>query len=104
MNTRYRSVEDAYRNDALFRDVVDAIEAMIHRADITPSEARAAAVLACIHYETRNARSFRFTVPVGGDHLAELNRISARIDELKRWVDDDRGHVNEGLGEEEGAR
>jgi|GEM_PF-3497324 len=79
------SVEDAYYHDNTFHAVVDAIEAMIHRAEITPAEARAAAVLACIHYEMRTVRSF--TTGVG---LDALNAAETRIAELKRWIDDER--------------
>lgn len=47
-------VERRYTEDATFRHVVDALHAMVARADLTPSEIRQAAMLACIHYEMRN--------------------------------------------------
>ena len=78
------SVEEAYQHDATFRTVVDAIEAMIHNAQITPHEARAAAVLACIHYEARNIRSLR--IPIG-ESVAALDAAEYRIEELRRWIE-----------------
>lgn len=82
--SRYRNPEDAYLHDNTFHTVVDAIEAMIHRADITPSEARAAAVLACIHYEMRTVRTFTIS-----SDLSALSAAETRIAALKRWIEDD---------------
>lgn len=79
------SIEDAYRDDPTFRTVVDMIEHMIHRADITPAEARGAAVLACIHYEMHTVQSFRVTISADG--YAALDRAEARIHDLRRWID-----------------
>lgn len=82
------SVEDAYRNDMTFRTVVDAIEAMIHNAQITPAEARSAAVLACIHYESRNLR----LIHTGRESLNEVHAMESRISDLKRWLEVDGNH------------
>ena len=53
--------ETAYRTDTNFRTMVDMLEACIHRADLTPHEVRAAAMLAMIHYEMRRPISVRVT-------------------------------------------
>lgn len=45
--------ERRYHTDAMFRKVVDTLEALIHDAHLTPSEIREAAVLAATHYEMR---------------------------------------------------
>jgi hypothetical protein len=45
--------ERAYRNDVRFKQVVDMLEALIHQAELTPHEVRAAAMLAMVHYEMR---------------------------------------------------
>ena len=45
--------ERAYRDEPTFRTVVDMLEAMIHRAELSPHDVRAAAMLAVIHYEMR---------------------------------------------------
>jgi len=47
------SPEWCYEHDTDFHAVVDMIEAMLHRAQMTPGEIRTAATLACIHYEMR---------------------------------------------------
>lgn len=47
------SPEHRYQRDAMFRGIVDMLEAWIHRAKLTPTEVREAAVLATIHYEAR---------------------------------------------------
>jgi hypothetical protein len=46
-----------YCFDVEFRYLVDALEAMIHRAQFSPSELREAATFAAIRYEERNART-----------------------------------------------
>lgn len=83
----YSSAEDAYQNDVTFKHVVDMLEMLIHRAEITPAEARAAAVLACIHYEMRTIRPL--TLRVGPNSVAALADAEARIRALKRWIDED---------------
>lgn len=49
-------LEERYCNDAVFHRVVCMLEAVIADAQLTPAEIREAAMLACIHYEMRNAR------------------------------------------------
>lgn len=45
--------EHRYRNDITFRTVVDSLHHLVIDARLTPSEIRAAAMLACIHHEMR---------------------------------------------------
>jgi hypothetical protein len=46
----------AYLSDPMFRRMVDVIETMLHQAEMTPSEVRAAATFACIRYEQKTVR------------------------------------------------
>jgi hypothetical protein len=52
------TVEERYRNDAVFHALVDMLTNVIHKAQFTPTEVREAALLACIHYEMYNNRAF----------------------------------------------
>jgi len=45
------SITERYRNDTAFKNLVDMMEAMIHRAEFSPSEIRLAAMQASINYE-----------------------------------------------------
>lgn len=47
----YVTPEQRYCHDATFKMLVDLLEQQIHNAQYTPSEIRAAAMLAAIHYE-----------------------------------------------------
>ncbi len=47
-----------YRDDPMFRRVVDTIECWIRDANVSPAEARMAAMLAAIHFEEKRPRSF----------------------------------------------
>lgn len=62
--------ERAYRDDVAFRTVVDMLEALIHRAELSPYEVRAAAMLAVIHYEMR--RPLRVRVKQRPDGTFEI--------------------------------
>jgi hypothetical protein len=55
----------SYRSDPTFKTVVDTIEAWIHSANVTPGEVRAAAMLACIHFENRQPRRYLFNPDTG---------------------------------------
>jgi hypothetical protein len=48
-----KTPQEKYQNDSKYRRLVDAIEGLIHQAEFTPSEAREAAMFACILYEER---------------------------------------------------
>ena len=54
-------IRDRYFNDPMFHNLVDMMQAMIHRADFTPTEMREAAMLAQIIYEERNPRPVVFS-------------------------------------------
>jgi len=54
----FDQAERDYRDDPMFRRVVDTIEAWIREANVTPAEARMAAMLAALHYEERVRRPF----------------------------------------------
>jgi hypothetical protein len=43
--------EERYRRDPLFRNFVDVIHRMLRDAEMSPSEVREGAMLACIHFE-----------------------------------------------------
>ena len=49
-----RNYEQAYLNDPMFKHLTDTLEQMIAQTQLTPAEVRAAAMLACLHYEQRN--------------------------------------------------
>lgn len=52
--------ERDYRSDPMFRQVVDTIECWIRDANVTPAEARAAAMLACLHFENSRTQPSMF--------------------------------------------
>ena len=85
MRPPWLSPEDAYQNDTRFRAVVDQLEYMIHAAELTPAEVRAASMLACIHYETKVMRSFEVVVGVSGQQ--QLRAIEERVEQMRRWLD-----------------
>ena len=53
----WQDPEYRYLHDAAFHQLVDMVEAAIHRAEYTPSEMRQAALLACLHYEHARMRN-----------------------------------------------
>jgi hypothetical protein len=53
-----RSINKRYLNDPMFHQLVDMMEAQVHAGNFAPSEMREAAVLASIHHEERQVRSF----------------------------------------------
>ena len=58
-----------YQNDAMFHAVVDCIANWILKADVTPAEARMAAMLAAIHVEEMRTRP-AFFIPQKADGIA----------------------------------
>lgn len=55
------SIYDRYNNDSMFRVMVDTLVNAIERGQLTPTEAREAAMLAQIMFEDRNPRPVTFT-------------------------------------------
>jgi len=51
-------VRERYDRDTMFRYLVDSMTACVLRLELTPSELREAAVLACIRAEERHPRPF----------------------------------------------
>ena len=45
-----------YQHDPKFKGYVDLMHHLIQRAELTPTEVREAAMLACIHYESYQVR------------------------------------------------
>lgn len=54
-------IHERYRDDPLFRRMVELLVGMIEAGQITPTEAREAAMLAQIMYEDRHPRPVYFT-------------------------------------------
>jgi predicted RNA-binding protein associated with RNAse of E/G family len=54
-------IKDRYMNDPMFKMMVDSLVNAIESGQITPTEAREAAMLAQIMYEERNHRPITFT-------------------------------------------
>lgn len=61
-----QQAERDYRNDATFRAVVDTIMHWVLDAQVSPAEARAAAMLACVKVEERRMRP-HFYAPSSSD-------------------------------------
>lgn len=45
-----------YQHDPKFKSCVDMMHCLIQRAELTPTEVREAAMLACIHHESYQSR------------------------------------------------
>lgn len=58
-----KSPKDRYERDAAYKQLVDALCALIKDANFTPSEVREAAMMACIHYEMWHGFK-HYTVPL----------------------------------------
>jgi hypothetical protein len=48
-----KTPREKYENDVDYHNLVDLLESFIEKCELTPSEIREAAMLACIHYEAR---------------------------------------------------
>jgi hypothetical protein len=69
--------EERYRTDPMFRNVTDTLEALVIHAQLTPSEIREAAMLACIHHEMRvAARPHRYIVDPTNWRSGELRGVT----------------------------
>ena len=77
------SPEERYSRDAEFYELVRMLEAFIHKAQYTPTEMREATILACIHYEVNNVRSFMRPK----EALGALDRSRAHLDQLKALLE-----------------
>ena len=66
--------EDRYKTDPAYRTLVDLIESQLERAQFSPSEVRECAVMACIHYEMRQAHAPMMP-----------QRVRGALEELKRY-------------------
>jgi hypothetical protein len=53
---QFLSPADRYKDDPVFRQLVDVIQMVLHDAVMTPTEVREAAVLACCQYEMLTIR------------------------------------------------
>jgi hypothetical protein len=49
----YEKAKEAYLNDPLYKNMVDCLYRMINELQLSPSEIREAAMLACIMFEER---------------------------------------------------
>jgi hypothetical protein len=67
------TIDERYRDDPAFRQVVDMLEFVIVDARLTPLEVRQAAMLAAINYEMRR-RPAPIFIP---------------IEDMRRWFDPD---------------
>ena len=55
--------ERRYRRDPVFKLFVDTIHALLRRAEMSPSEVREGAMLACIHFEMNRTNFVRALPP-----------------------------------------
>jgi hypothetical protein len=62
-----RTIDDRYKNDAEFHQLVDLLEAMIRCGQFTPSETREAAMLAQMHHEMSVGRKVYFSKDLMGE-------------------------------------
>ena len=68
--------EEKYNNDAMYRSLVQSLEALLHQANFCPSEIREAAMLACVHHEMRQTRSVFVEMP---------SNVIEAMDRLNDW-------------------
>lgn len=55
--------QERYNRDPLFHRLVDTLEALIVDANMTPTEIRECAMLACIHHEHKRAIPYPIPMP-----------------------------------------
>jgi hypothetical protein len=79
-----KTPREKYLNDPHYHALVNSLRALIEKCEMTPSEVREAAILACILYEENTVRSIQFR---GGEILeAEEGRIRGLLQELEKWT------------------
>ena len=66
------TVEERYQRDPAFRTLVDVLEHQIQTLQLTPTEVREAAVLACLHVE--HLRVPRYVIDPEQGILLEVER------------------------------
>ncbi len=76
--------QDRYNNDVVYSKIVDSFEALIHAAQLTPSEVRECALLAAIHYEMRTIRRTQYI-----DLPADVKQA---FDVMQSWRTDPERH------------
>mgnify|MGYP001809719698 CR=1 FL=1 len=69
------SPEEKYHTDPSYRHLADTVEALIHRAEFTPSEIREACMLGCIHYEQKRIHTY-FIDEAAGIALDQLEKFA----------------------------
>lgn len=74
-SSSFDRARDRYYNDAAFAQVVDMIHYAIAECNLTPSEVREAAFLACLKIEERRCHPMR--VVVAGDSLKDPRVMSS---------------------------
>lgn len=75
-----KTPREKYRNDPVYARLVNALYCMIEDANLTPSEVREAAVLACIMYEERRIRAYHIPIDVPAE-------VGKSLDKIGEWVD-----------------
>lgn len=74
-----KSPHERYAQDPNYKQLTDALEALIRDARMTPSEIRECALLACIHHELHFGMTFH-TVPLP---------IKEAMEALAKWRKDE---------------
>lgn len=65
-------VRERYENDNAFHAVVDMLRAMLHQYQLSPSEIREAAMLACVMQEERSLKPI--VVSLSEEEFARMER------------------------------
>lgn len=52
-----KTPEEKYRNDPIYRQIVDMCESLIVQCQLTPSEIREAVMFACVRHEMQTVRN-----------------------------------------------